>query len=148
VTRTRRSGESRLHLRKGYVDDRELPAYWVLDPPTRLRAEAWTTPTADFDVRITHSTGLRVLASGQQVGPGKWRAHAVRDFSLALGRFKIIKGTAHVPAPVRVTVGVEAVPFALPARVLLRRAILSLERYSALFGRYPWRTYTVAAMSD
>jgi hypothetical protein len=121
---------------------------WVLDPPTRLRAEAWTTPTADFDVRVTHPTRLRVLASGEQLGPGKWRAQAVRDFTLALGRFTIVKGIAHVPASVRVTVGVETVASGKPARDLLMSAIASLERYSALYGSYPWRTYTVAAMAD
>jgi hypothetical protein len=122
---------------------------WALDPPTTLpSAEAWTTPTADFDVRLTHPIGLRVLATGKQVAPGKWQAEAVRDFTLALGHFKIAKGTAHVPAPVRITVGVEAVPLAMPMRVFLRRAIVSLERYSALYGAYPWPTYTVAAMAD
>jgi hypothetical protein len=122
---------------------------WALDPPTRIpSAEAWATPTADFDVRVTHPARLAVLASGKQVGLGKWHALAVRDFTLALGRFTIVKGTAHVPAPVRVMVGVEAGPAATPARVFLRRAIVSLERYSALYGPYPWRTYTVAAMSD
>jgi Peptidase family M1 domain len=122
---------------------------WALDPPTVLpAADAWTTPTADFDVRVTHSTRLRVLASGQPVGPGKWRAQAIRDFTLAFGRFAMVRGTAHLPAPVRVIVGVEAARFATPARVFLRRAILSLERYSALYGPYPWRTYTVAAMAD
>jgi len=123
---------------------------WALDPPTKLpSAEAWTTPIADFDVRITQqSARLRVLASGQQVGVGKWRAQAVRDFTLALGRFKLVRGTAHVPAPVRVTVAVEPVPGAKSARVFLRRAIVSLERYSALYGPYPWHTYTVVGMAD
>ncbi len=122
---------------------------WALDPPTTLpSAEAWTTPTADFDVRVTHPAGLNVLASGERVAPGKWYARAVRDFTLALGRFKVVKGTAHVPAAVRVTAGVEAVPLALPARVFLQRAIVSLERYSALYGAYPWPTYTIAAMGD
>jgi hypothetical protein len=114
---------------------------WALDPATTLpSAEAWTTPTADFDVRVTQSARLHMLGSGQLVGPGKWRAQAVRDFTLALGRFKIVKGTAHVPAPVRVTVGLEAVPNATPARVFLRLAIAGLERYSALYGPYPWHT--------
>src|SRR5919197_6159345 len=76
---------------------------WALDPPTKLPAEAWTTPTADFDVRVSHPAGLRVLASGHAVGRGRWHAEAVRDFALALGHFKIVTGTAHVPAPVRVT---------------------------------------------
>jgi hypothetical protein len=38
---------------------------WALDPPPKLlNAEAWTTPTADFDVRVTQPRGLRVFASG------------------------------------------------------------------------------------
>ena len=122
---------------------------WALDPPTRLpSAEAWTTPTADFDVRVTHPGGLRVLASGEQVGPGRWRAQAVRDFTLALGHFTVVTGTAHVPGAVHVAVGLESAPLATPARVLLHRAITSLERYSVLYGPYPWPTYTVAAMAD
>ena len=122
---------------------------WALDPSTKFpSAEAWTTPIADFDVRVTQPAHLRVLASGQQIAPGKWRAQAVRDFTLALGRFEIVKGTAHVPASVRVTVGLEAFPGAEPVRLFLRRAILSLERYSALYGPYPWHTYTVVTMAD
>ncbi len=122
---------------------------WALDPPTRLpSAEAWTTPTADFDVRVTQPGRLRVLASGRQVGRGRWRAQAVRDFTLALGHFTVVTGTAHVPSAVHVTVGLESVPLAMPARVFLRRAITSLERYSVLYGPYPWSTFTVAAMAD
>jgi peptidase M1-like protein len=122
---------------------------WALDQPTTIAsAEASTTPTADFDVRISFPSGLRALASGRQVGPGEWRARAIRDFTLALGRFAIVKGTAHVPAAVRVTVGLETTPNATGARVFLRRAIASLERYSGLYGGYPWPTYTVAAMAD
>ena len=122
---------------------------WALDPPTTLaNAEAWTTPTADFDVRLTHPPSLRALASGQPVRQDSWRARAVRDFTLALGHFTVVTGTAHAPAPVRVTVGVEATPLATAGRVLLRRAIASLERYSSLYGSYPWPSYTVAAMAD
>jgi hypothetical protein len=47
---------------------------------------------------------------------------------------------------VRVTVGVERIPGATRARVFLKSAIASLRRYSALYGAYPWHTYTVAAM--
>src|SRR6185312_6946314 len=46
---------------------------WARDAPTTLAAaEAWTSPTADFDVRVTQPPGLRVLASGRRVGPGRW----------------------------------------------------------------------------
>src|SRR5438128_1677327 len=69
---------------------------WALDPPTTLaNAEAWTSPTADFDVRLTHPRALRALASGQQVRPDRWRAWAVRDFTLALGHFSVVRGIAH-----------------------------------------------------
>ena len=65
---------------------------------------------------------------------GEWRARAIRISTLALGRFVIGKGIAHVPAAVQVTVGVETTPTATAARVFLRRAIASLERYSGLYG--------------
>jgi hypothetical protein len=122
---------------------------WALDPPTRLvAAEAWTSPTADFDVRVTYPAGLRVLASGHALGRGRWRANAVRDFDLALGHFRIVTGTAHVPALVRVTAAVEAGPGGQPAHAFLRSAIASLHRFSTLYAPYPWKTYTVAAMND
>lgn len=112
---------------------------WARDPPTSLRAaEAWTTPTADFDVRMTQPSGLRILASGKRVGPGRWRARAVRDFTLAAGHFDVVIGTARVPAPVRVTVGVEKTAGARKPQAFLRSAIASLRRYSALYGPYPW----------
>ena len=122
---------------------------WALDPPTQLpSAESWTTPTADFDVRVMQPGGLRVLASGRQVGSRRWQARAVRDFTLALGHFTVVTGTTHVPGAVRVTVGLESVPLATPARVFLQRAITSLERYSTLYAPYPWSTFTVVAMAD
>ena len=122
---------------------------WALDPPTKLpAAEAWTTPVADFDVRITRPPRLRVLASGQEVGPGRWRAQAVRDFSLAVGRFAVVRGTAMVPGHVAVTVASESLTSGASRRALLRSAITSLERYSSLYGPYPWPTFTVVAMDD
>jgi len=123
---------------------------WARDAPTTLAAaEAWTSPTADFDVRVTQPPGLRVLASGRRVGPGRWQARAVRDFTLAAGRFDLITGTARVPAPVRVTVGVEKTAGKRKSpQAFLRSAIASLQRYSALYRPYPWRTYTMVGMAD
>ena len=55
---------------------------WALDPgPRRSIGETWTSPAADFDVRVNTPRGLTVLASGEQVGAGHWRATAVRDFA-------------------------------------------------------------------
>jgi hypothetical protein len=122
---------------------------WALDPPTKHGiAEAWTSPTADFDVAVSHPRGLRVLASGQRTRLGHWRAKAVRDFSLALGRFAIVSGIANVPSRVRVTAAVERRSGAPSPRAFLRSAIASLERYSALYVPYPWPAYTVVAMAD
>jgi len=123
---------------------------WARDAPTTLAAaEAWTSPTADFDVRVTQPPGLRVLASGRRVGPGRWQARAVRDFTLAAGRFDLITGTARVPGPVRVTVGVEKTAGKRKSpQAFLRSAIASLQRYSALYRPYPWRTYTMVGMAD
>jgi peptidase M1-like protein len=122
---------------------------WATDPPTRHAiAEAWTSPTADFDVAVTHPRGLRVFASGQQTGPNQWRAGAVRDFSLVLGHFAIANGIADVPNRVHVTAAVERRAGAPSPRPFLRSAITSLERYSALYAPYPWPSYTVVAMPD
>jgi hypothetical protein len=122
---------------------------WALDPPTQHAiAEAWTSPTADFDVAVSHPRGLGVLASGQQTRPGHWHATAVRDFSLALGRFAIAKGIAHVPGRVHITAAVERGAGGPSPRAFLRSAIRGLERYSGLYVPYPWPTYTVVAMAD
>src|SRR4051794_36469126 len=44
---------------------------WRTDPPTAVDiGETWTSPAADFDVRVMHPSGLRVLATGTQVAPG------------------------------------------------------------------------------
>jgi hypothetical protein len=122
---------------------------WALDAPTtHTIAEAWTSPTADFDVTVSHPRGLRVLASGQQTTAGHWHASAVRDFSLALGHFAIASGVADVPGRVRVTAAVERRAGAPSPRPFLRSAITSLERYSELYAPYPWPSYTVVAIPD
>ena len=37
---------------------------WATDPPTRVLAETSTSPTADFDVRVTLPKGTKALVSG------------------------------------------------------------------------------------
>jgi hypothetical protein len=76
---------------------------WALDPPAP-QLETWTSPIADFDVKITTPKGMRVYASGGKVGKNHWRASAVRDFALEAGTFKVARSTVHVPGAVRVTV--------------------------------------------
>jgi hypothetical protein len=120
---------------------------WVTDPPARILGESSTSPTADFVVRVRAPAGSRVLVSGAPAGNGVWRATAVRDVGLAVGRFSLAAGTARTPRPVAVRVAVPPSAAITPATAL-RLARTSIERLSRLYGAYPWRTYTVVFPPD
>ena len=120
---------------------------WATDPPARILGESSTSPTADFEVRVRAPAGSRVLVSGTAAGNGVWRASAVRDVGLAVGRFHLAAGTAHTPRPVTVRVAVPPSAAILPA-IALRLARSSVERLSRLYGAYPWSTYTVVFPPD
>ena len=115
---------------------------WATDPPASGRGEASTSPTADFDVRVSAPSGLSVLATGTSDGRGHWRATHVRDFALSAGHFRLATGVAHAPNPVRVTVGVDSTLRDQPAGYV-RIATWSLEDYSKRFAPYPWPTLTM-----
>jgi aminopeptidase N len=117
---------------------------WETDPPSAFGWETWTSPTADFDVRVTAPSGMRVVATGERVGPGHWRADRVRDFALAAGRFLVVSGTTAAPKPVRLTVAVAPGSQTL-ARRLLVDARNALQAHAQRFGPYPWTTFTTVA---
>jgi hypothetical protein len=120
---------------------------WATDPPLRSSDSFWSTsPTADFDVHVVVPGGLRVLATGSQVGSGHWRAQAVRDFALAVGSFTVKQTTIDLPRPVRLLVGSER--GAGNADAFLADSVRVLRFYSQRYGAYPWPTYTVAVMND
>src|SRR5207253_8547493 len=79
---------------------------WVTDPPARILAESSTTPTADFDVQVDGPAGMKAFVSGTEAWENHWHAQALRDVALAVGRFDVVSGTAHVPRPVTVRVAV------------------------------------------
>jgi hypothetical protein len=118
---------------------------WQTDPPSAMGWETWTSPTADFDVTVAAPRGLQILASGEQVARGRWRARAVRDFALAVGRFAVVRGTAAAPGPVRLIVGVERGRLS-SARRFLGWARAALEAHAGRFGPYPWRSFTLVGM--
>jgi hypothetical protein len=120
---------------------------WATDPPTRILAEASTSPTADFSVRVRVPPGVAVLASGSESAPGRWHARAVRDFALAAGPFRLASAVAHAPAPVRVTVGVGLGAAPAPADVA-REAAADLGQLARRFGPYPWPTLAVPVTAD
>ena len=118
---------------------------WALDPPAQ-QLETWTSPVADFDVRITTPKGMRVFASGANVGKGRWRAVAVRDFALEAGRFAVARRTVHVPGKVVVTVASTSRLF--PPRTVLDTAVGALTSFSRRYAPYPWSTFTVIVVTD
>jgi hypothetical protein len=118
---------------------------WALDPPA-AQLETWTSPTADFDVKITAPKGLRVFASGIRVGADHWRALAVRDFALEASRFTVARRVVDVPAPVVVTVASES--RYVDMRMFLDAAVNAITGFSERYGAYPWSTYTVVVETD
>ncbi|HEV2070151.1 MAG TPA: M1 family aminopeptidase [Acidimicrobiales bacterium] len=115
---------------------------WATDPPTSAFAEASTTPVADFSYSVSVPDGLTVLASGVQDGE-RWRAVAVRDVGVSIGRFRTAEAVTSTPRPVAVTVGVHEGVAGDP-RAYLERVVRALEAFSRRFGPLPYPTYSVA----
>jgi hypothetical protein len=120
---------------------------WTTDAPIKHADSFWpTSPTSDFDVHVAVPRGLRVLATGSQVGSGHWRAQAVRDFALAIGSFTVKQTTLDLPQPVRLLVGIERGSNYPDS--FLPSTVQTLRWYSQRYGAYPWSTHTVAVMHD
>jgi hypothetical protein len=118
---------------------------WDTDPPTTSLAETSSSPTADFTVRLHLPSGTSAIASGDPAGDGVWRARAVRDFAVAVGRFRGGTVTAHAPRPVHVVVGVEDGMSVQPAAVAAEVGH-DLEALARRFGPYPWPSLRVAVL--
>jgi hypothetical protein len=118
---------------------------WALDPPAP-QLETWTSPIADFDVKVATPKGMSVLASGASVGKGLWHAVAVRDFALEAGKFTVVRRTVRVPRPVVVTVASTTRVYTLS--YMLDTAAKTLRSLSQRYGPYPWSTYTLIAETD
>jgi hypothetical protein len=119
---------------------------WALDPPTGILGEASTSPAADFDWSLAVPEGLSVLGSGEPVG-GRWRATAMRDVGVSVGRFTTVQGTATAPGPVRVVVGVHDGVGEDPA-AYRDRVIDALQDLSGRYGGYPWPSFSLAITPD
>lgn len=126
---------------------------WATDQATSLFAESVSSPVADYTVRVRVPDGYNVLASGvadpdvsdDTLGFSEqiWRVEAARDFSLSIGRFRTVSGTAMAPEAVVVTVGVHETIDDNP-QVYLDKIIDSLEQFSNRWGQYPWPSLTFA----
>jgi len=113
---------------------------WLTDPPVRILGETAATPAADFDLHVDAPAGYRILATGAPLGGGRFRARAVRDVALAVGRFDVHTASDH-----GVTVRVASIG---GAPGMLGLAQDALRKLSARYGRYPWRNYTVVVPPD
>lgn len=116
---------------------------WNTRPPTSGFAEASVAPVADYTVRIDKPAGLDVMMTGDFVRPGEWRATAVRDVAISMGRFRRVITTARAPQPVEVAVAVHAGVAAAPQDYAAKAARM-LERLSRELGPYPWPRYALA----
>jgi aminopeptidase N len=96
---------------------------------------------------VTAPAGLDVLATGTNIGGGRWAATAVRDFALSAGRFRTAEAVARAPNTVRVTVGVAEGLHDDPA-AYVRTAVRALEDYAKRFAPYPWPTLTIGITPD
>jgi hypothetical protein len=118
---------------------------WLTDPPvSHTLGETAATPAADFNLRVHVPTGFRVVATGNPLGGGRFRADAVRDVAVAVGRFRV-RALVDDGVTLRVaSFGVSAAR-ADTALALARAALRALDdRY----GAYPWRYYTVVIPPD
>jgi hypothetical protein len=123
---------------------------WATDPPPRSAGESATTPAADWRLTVRAPAGLDVLATGLRAGgrgDGEWRARAMRDVAVTVGRFETARTTVRAPRPVRLVAAVEA-SLDVPPERLLRAAAADVQRLVRLFGPYPWRELKVVAVPD
>jgi hypothetical protein len=121
---------------------------WTTEPGLRrIDGSWWTSPTADFDVRIVAPRGVRVLASGEELAGGRWRALNVRDFAVAVGRFNVRRTTVRLPRTVRVLVALERDS---PSSIqpFVAETVRALRLYAQRYGGYPWTTYKLVVTAD
>lgn len=116
---------------------------WAREPATSGFAEAATSMAADYDVAVSVPEGYGVLGVGLPDPDGHWRAVAVRDMALSVGRFRTVSATVAAPGPVSVIVGVSDSLDDDPAAYLARIGD-ALVDFSHRFGPYPWPSLTVA----
>lgn len=116
---------------------------WAREPAVSGFAEASIAIAADFDVTVAVPDGLQVLATGVEGPAGHWRADAVPDFALSVGRFRLAEATVPAPQPVVVRVGVHEGVTGDPA-AYLARVSSALRSLAERYGPYPWPAYTLA----
>jgi hypothetical protein len=119
---------------------------WAREPATAAFAEAATSATADWTVRLDVTPGYDVLASGRRQPDGSWRASSHRDFAVSIGHFAVAQATEVLPGatvPTEVTVGVDAGVGEDP-NAYLGPVLDALRDFSTRFGTYAWDSFSLA----
>ena len=131
---------------------------WAQEPPTRLFAEAATSEVFRLrELRVRAPHGFGILATGKaQVNPGglaspngpsvrTFKANAVRDVAVAVGRFTyaFAKGPGGVPVTVGVTKGMTDSP-----SKVLRATMATFATHVNHFGPFPYEELSVPVIPD
>lgn len=122
---------------------------WAVEPPTTAFAEAATSEVAQLaELAVTRPAGLTVLAPGTPVSDdgrtARFRAAAVRDVAVAVGRFRTTTVSA---GGVPVVVGV-APQVRDSAAVVATELARSLKVHAARFGPFPFERLVTAVVPD
>lgn len=113
---------------------------WAKEPPTSGFAEASLSVPADYEVAVSGlPEGVTSMATGVE-RDGTWFASGVPDFGLSVGRFARAQRDV---GGVAVTVGVDSQVKESPT-AYLDKVALAIERFSAMYGAYPWAAYSLA----
>lgn len=114
---------------------------WQTTPAVSNFSEAVSSEVADYDVTAKLPEGYTMLATGEEVTPGRFVASAVRDWAATVGRLEIAEGTAD-DGRVRVVVGAADGTGDDPRR-RLADTIAALDDFSARYGPYPYPVLTM-----
>lgn len=114
---------------------------WDTSPPVSNFSESVASEVADYDVSVTAPEGLTVLATGEEVEPGRFVAGAVRDWAATVAPMDLAEGTAQ-GGRTRVVVGVARGSGDDPQR-RLADTVAALDDFAGRYGPYPYPVLTV-----
>ena len=114
---------------------------WQTSPAVFTNAEAAASEVADWDVTVTAPAGYTTLATGDEAGPGRSVARAVRDWAATVAPMRLGEASAQggrTKIVVGVAEGVAGDPQALAAR-----NAKALDDLAGHFGEYPYGRFTI-----
>ena len=119
---------------------------WAEEPPTTAFAEAASSEAFRLELSVRAPAGQTVLATGVPAGRSgaavRRRAAAVRDVLVAVGRFRVAKGSVGgTPVTVGVAPGLPDSP-----DTLLAAHLSGVRALAARFGPFPYESLDVAVI--